>query len=87
MADLAWLVTAAAGQGSAHPAPDSRYELPTGEPPYATSLGRLVECGALQIWFEDDRSHVTGRWVLEASRHNRRVAACFSNRTIGRRLD
>ncbi len=87
LADLAWLAMTAFPHGSPYPPRESRYELAAGAPPYAQTLGRLVECGARQIWFVDNLSHLPGRWVLEASRHNRAVVACFRKRTIGRGPD
>lgn len=84
LTDLAWLTMTASAQGSALSDRESRYELSAGEPPYATTLGRLVECGAGPIWFVDSGTHEAGRWVLEASRYNRRAVACFKARRIGR---
>ena len=83
LANLAWLAMTAVAQGSKYPPRESRYELPAGAPPYATTLGRLIECRAGQIWFVDDHTHAPGRWILEGGRHNEAVVACFRKRAIG----
>lgn len=84
LADLAWLAAGASTPAAPRAAPpqSSRYEL-AAEEPYERTIGRLVECGATQVWFEDRTDHLPGLWVLEASRHNEEVMACFDRRTIG----
>ncbi|HEV2747163.1 MAG TPA: hypothetical protein VGW34_07680 [Allosphingosinicella sp.] len=84
LVNLAWLAATGFPQ-SFRPPERSRYELPAQEAHEAT-IGRLVECGATQIWFEDiedPQTQLRGRWVLEASRRNQQVVACFEKRRIG----
>ncbi len=84
LANLAWLATTGFPQPF-RPPQGSRYQLPVQEP-YEATIGRLVECGATQIWFEDiedPQTDISGRWVLEASRRNESVVACFEKRRIG----
>ena len=65
--------------------PDYRgaHRLDPGEPPYSDTLGRLLECGATKIWFSDQRTHSEGEWLLEASRANGEVVACYKARKLG----
>ncbi|HEX8261900.1 MAG TPA: hypothetical protein VF547_03390 [Allosphingosinicella sp.] len=82
LADLAWLAAAGAARSMDSPPTDGRYELEAREA-FDVTLGRLIECGATEIWFEDLWTHSPGRGVLEASRRNRRAIDCFDRRSIG----
>jgi hypothetical protein len=81
-ANLVWLAMIGSAEGYDRPPRDSRFQL-SAEEPYEVTVGRLTECRAGQVWWEDGFAHFPPQWVLEVSRRNREVAACFNRRSIG----
>ena len=84
LANLSWLGSTVLVSSSAPRSTEQRITRAVGEPPYEATLGRLIECGATRIWLEDQTTHVPPVWVLELSRANQSVVACFDARTVSR---